>query len=64
MKTKMKQDKPVSFPSLSEKEMTPVSIAGTLYECYNQGYNHAIEIVLMAKGLGLSDEEIIKRYKK
>jgi hypothetical protein len=49
---------------LTKQEMTPEPIENILSKQYNQGYNHAIEIVLLAKSLGLSDDEIIKRYKK
>lgn len=31
---------------------------------YNQGFNHGLEMALAAKAVGLSNEEIIKRYKK
>jgi hypothetical protein len=49
---------------ITEQEMMPEPVSDIFDNCYNQGYNHAIEIVLLAKSLGLSDEEIIKRYKK
>lgn len=66
MTTKTEQDKPVSFPSLTEGELTQfvAQFVDDWTKTYNQGFNHALELVLLAKELGLTDEEIIKRYKK
>lgn len=58
MKTELSESiNPLDQGRITEQEMTPLSE-------YDQGYNHGIELALEAKRIGLSDEEIIKRYRK
>lgn len=46
---------------ITESELTPNP---ENLSDYNQGLNHGLELALAAKELGLSNQEIIKRYKK
>lgn len=64
MKTELsKSFDPRDKGRITEDEMTQ-EIKESFDLFYKQGFNHALSIVLEAKELGLSNEEIIKRYKK
>lgn len=59
MKTKMKQDKPVSFPSLSEKELMPTTLEKIAALDAKYHYNSGILDALRC----LPDNELLLREK-